>query len=170
MVPVTPYMMPMPYRKIAEENAPSRMYFRPASLERRSNLAYDGEDVQREAQQLQRDVGRQQLAGRRHAVRADDAEQDQRVVLAGVQQLLLHVARGGDAGEAADQREEDAEERRVVVDVDQAAEVFVSSTQISETPAATNAPSGSEVAERLLAERPQKRSSEDDRAPPSRRG
>jgi hypothetical protein len=41
VVPVTPYISPMPYSRIADENAPSSMYLRPASLERRSNLAYD---------------------------------------------------------------------------------------------------------------------------------
>ena len=115
-------------------------------------MEYDGEHVEREAEQLQRDVGGQQLAGRGHAVRADDAEQDQRVVLAGVQELLLHVAGGGDAGEAADQREEHAEEGGVVVDVDQAAEVFGVVHPDQRDAGGDERAERGEVAERLLAE------------------
>ena len=42
VVPVAPYTRAMPYRKIAEENAPSTKYLMPASCElsrRRSNAA-----------------------------------------------------------------------------------------------------------------------------------
>ena len=50
----------------------------------RVRLRVGDEDVEAEAQQLQRDVRRQQLPRRRHVDRADRRDRQQRVVLAGL--------------------------------------------------------------------------------------
>src|SRR3989304_892214 len=54
-----------------------------------------------------------------------NGEQDERVVLAGVQQAVADVAGGGEAGENGDEVEEDSEQCGVVVDLDEVGEVRI---------------------------------------------
>jgi len=84
-----------------------------------------------------------------------------------VQELLLYVACRGETGDAADQREEDAEERRVVVDIDQVAERLRVAHPDQRNACCDEGAEGGDVAELILAQAPPKEVEQDDRGRPS---
>ena len=96
------------------------MYFSPASLDRGLARGVGSQDIQAEAEQLQGDVGSQQLPGLDHHVHAQDGQQEQAVELTGVFQELLHVVDRGEHDEDADAQEEHLEEQGVIVNRQQA--------------------------------------------------
>ena len=102
---------------------PEQHVLQPALVRPRVGPGEGDQHVEREAQQLQRDVGGKQLAGGGHVDRADSGDDEERVELAWIAQVILHVAHRheDDRGGGAD--EEHAEERRVVIDEDDAGEV-----------------------------------------------
>ena len=79
------------------------------------------EHVEAEAQQLQRNVRRQQLAGRYHQHHGEHGEQQDAVVLARVLQVPLHVLHAGQHDDDPERREEDLEDQRVPVEDQRAA-------------------------------------------------
>ena len=81
------------------------------------------QDVEREAQQLQRDVGRQQLARGRHQDHARAGHQQEAVVLARGARAVAHVVRREERDRHHDPRREDAEVGREVVGAEEALEV-----------------------------------------------
>ena len=83
------------------------------------------EDVQAEAQQLQRQVGGQQLAGRGHHHHRQHGDDNDGVVLARVCQVLVHVVQRAHDDGNADAHREHLEEEGVAVDPIQAAEEAV---------------------------------------------
>ena len=85
-------------------------------------VAVEGDEhVESEAQQLQRDVRRQQLAGRRHQHRGEHGEEQDAVVLARVLQVALHVLHARQHDDDTQRREEDLEDERVTVEDQRAA-------------------------------------------------
>ena len=81
------------------------------------------EDVEGEAQQLERDVGRQQLLRGGHQHHARAAHQQEAVVLARGARLVAHVVRREERDHHHDARREDAEVGGEVVGAEEALEV-----------------------------------------------
>ena len=64
--PVAPYTSAMPYRKIADENAPSTKYLMPASCELRPAAVERREHVERDRQDLEREEHDDEVVGGGH--------------------------------------------------------------------------------------------------------
>ena len=78
------------------------------------------EHVEAEAEELEGDVGGEQLARRDHRHHAEDGEEEDAVELAVAVQVPLHVVGRGQDHEGGDGQEEELEEGREAVDVEEA--------------------------------------------------
>ena len=110
------------------------------------------QDVQAEAEQLQRDVGRQELAGGHHRHHRQEGEEQDPVVFAGAGELFLDVVHGGQQHERPYRQQEDLEEDRVLVDEEQAAvQLFVAAGEVEDGAHGPQHPRQRDVGQAVLA-------------------
>ena len=110
------------------------------------------QDVQAEAEKLQRDVGRQELARGYHGHHGQEGEEQDPVVFAGAGELLLDVVHGGQQHERPYRQQEDLEEDRVLVDEEEAAvQLLVAAGEIEDGAHGPQDPGQRDVGQPVLA-------------------